>query len=89
MSATDACATPIVAPEAPSRARANNSSQSTLARPVRSDANAVPIIDATSTGLRPMRSDSLPSGRATMNCITEKAEPIAPMKSPLAPSDFA
>lgn len=76
MSATAACATEWLVPDAPSITRAANSTHNTSASPVNSD----PIVDPTnakiSTGRRPIRSDKRPHSGAATNCAAENAATI-------------
>ena len=78
-SVTAAWATDTDAPEAPSMIRPSSSTQTAPARPVTSEATAVPAIDNTSTGLRPMRSDTRPQMGENTNWAAEKAviSPVA------------
>jgi hypothetical protein len=63
-SATDACATDTLAPEAPSMMRPTKSSAIPPASPVSRLPSAVPNSEISSTGLRPMRSGEPPPQRS-------------------------
>ena len=72
-------------PEAPSRTRATSNSHSEPAKPVRRLATAVPTSEAMSKGLRPTRSDSLPSIGAPANWAAENAASRSPTDAGPAP----
>jgi len=84
MSATDACATDTLAPEAPSTSRPMNSSGRPMASPVNRLPMAVPTSDTMSTGLRPTESDSRPHSGDATSCASEKAATSAPATAGLA-----
>ncbi len=84
-SVTDAWATETLAPDAPSSSRARNSSHSEPASPVRRLPIAVPTREATSTGLRPMRSDSRPVNGEQTSWASENEATSSPAWVGVAP----
>ena len=70
-SATAACATDTLPPDAPSMIRPRNSSGIAPATPVSRLPTAVPNNEMISTGLRPIRSESRPHTGANTSCANE------------------
>ena len=89
-SATDACATDTLAPEAPSMMRPMNSRASPpatpLATPVSRLPSAVPNSEISSTGLRPKRSDRRPQRGANSSWAIENEATSTPMVVGVAPN---
>jgi hypothetical protein len=81
-----AVATPRFPAKAPDAIRATNSVVRELARPSISNAPVLPAMVKSSTGRRPMRSDSRPHSGPAMNCISAKLATSSPSSTPPAPN---
>ena len=89
MSATYACAVPMLPPEMPSMILPTNSIVSEWPMPMIVKPRAVPSVLMMSTGRRPKRSDIWPKTGAAKNWMSEKMPKSQPISHGVAPNRSA